>query len=684
VIRALESLEGRRLTGRAPRRASFVCALGLLASLASCSDTEVRVRPRVDYEGAGFWDAPFPDERLRRADGTVDASGFPNHRQVKFVSDVVAALAGARGFGTSSTIYFPMEGPLDEASLPTAHESVSADASVVVVDVDPESAERGRLHPVRVAFLENPGASGTPNLLAALPVQGIPLSPGRLHAAVVTTRVRTIEGARIGVASATASLLRGERPNGLSEGAFASHLVALDALRELGLVDTAEIAATAVFRTGSPVDDLAKARDQVLEGALPMPEAPFASTEEVYDDFCVFHTTIRMPVFQEGTPPYESEGGAWVYDANGALVSQGDAESNVWVTVPRRAMPVDGFPTLVFVRTGGGGDRPLIDRGVRSEPGGESAPGSGPATYLSRAGIAGISVDGPLGGLRNVGGWDEQFAVFNVFNPEGLVGSIRQSALELMIFAHVLPSLRIDASSCPDVDLPAEEVEVKLDADRLAIMGHSMGAWIAPLVVAFEPKYRAMILSGAGASFIENVLFKETPIHVRPLAELLLGYAPGTLTAHDPVLAFLGWAGEPADPQVYAPVVEARTVPAHVLMFQGILDTYIPPPIANSLTLPLRLDLAGPALDETLDRFEPLMASLDLVGGTQIDLPASGNRRGGDVTAVLVQHLEDGIEDGHEVVYQRAEPPLQIGCFLASYFGSSVPIVPAGDAAACE
>ncbi len=28
--------------------------------------------PRADYAG-GLWDAPWPDERLRRADGTIDA-----------------------------------------------------------------------------------------------------------------------------------------------------------------------------------------------------------------------------------------------------------------------------------------------------------------------------------------------------------------------------------------------------------------------------------------------------------------------------------------------------------------------------------------------------------------------------------------------------------------------------------
>jgi len=288
-------------------------------------------------------------------------------------------------------------------------------------------------------------------------------------------------------------------------------------------------------------------------------------------------------------------------------------------------------------------------------------------------------VDGPLGGLRNTDGWDEQFAIFNINNPEGLRDNIRQSALELILLSRVLAALSFDASSCPDVSTPAGDGVVALDSGHLALMGHSMGATIAPLVAALEPSYRALLLSGAGGSWIMNVVHKESPIHVRPAAEALLHYAAQgrTVTEHDPALALLQWAGEPADPQVYARgVVDAPRAgaPRHVLMFQGILDTYIPPPVANPLSLALGLDLAGGT---------PLSDRLDLTGGEQLSLPASGNRHDGDVTAVVVQHPEDGIEDGHEVVFQTAAPRLQYRCFLES-LGAGVPRVTARGAATCE
>ena len=682
--------------------ASCLFALGFFALLAGC-DEDVTVldggedgggadagpaSALADYAAPELYAAPWPDERLRRADGTVDISAFPNPRGVPIVDQLTDILRGADGFAISSTIYFPLSGPIDETSLPAdPHASLIPNSSVFLVDVDPSSPDLGRRTPVDVSFAIDPGPFGVPNLLAVLPLQGRPLHPGRLYAAVVRTRVRQLDGTSVGVAPATAALLRAERPEGMSDGAFAAHQTAIDALHTHG-IDDESVVAMAVFRTWDPTRELSEARAQVLAAPLPTPSA--FEPREVFDDYCVFHATVPMPDFQAGDPPYESTGGAWARGADGTLVTQRDATSTIWVTVPRRAMPDGGFPTAVFVRTGGGGDRPMVDRGPHAEPHGEAiAPGTGPALQFARAGFAGVSVDGPLGGLRNSGGWDEQFAIFNINNPAGLRDNIRQSALELMLLAQLLPTLSIDASSCAGFDTTAGDGIAHLDSAALTLMGHSMGATIAPLAVALEPAYRALILSGAGGSWIENVIFKESPIHVRPAAESLLRYsAQGrAVTEHDPALALLQWAGEPADPQVYArAIIDAPIVgaPRSVLMFQGILDTYIPPPVANALSLAMGLDLAGGALDARLsDRFVSLAGLLDLAGSAMIDLPAGANRGSGAITGVVVQHEEDGIEDGHEVAFQTADAPHQYRCFLES-LAAGAPRVPSRDGATCD
>ena len=122
----------------------------------------------------------------------------------------------------------------------------------------------------------------------------------------------------------------------------------------------------------------------------------------------------------------------------------------------------------MFIRTGAGGDRPLVDRGQQATNGGPPiVPGEGPALYFARAGFAGIEVDGPLGGLRNTTGANEDFTTFNVANLPAMRDNIRESAVELDVIAHVGVALQLDTSDCPGAAATAS-----FDASHVAIMGH--------------------------------------------------------------------------------------------------------------------------------------------------------------------------------------------------------------------
>ena len=203
---------------------------------------------------------------------------------------------------------------------------------------------------------------------------------------------------------------------------------------------------------------------------------------------------------------------------------------------------------------------------------------------FAKVGYAGVSVDGPHGGLRNVSGKDEQFLVFNFQNPIALRDNVRQSALELALLPDVLAELSLPVDDCPGTDAGTP---ARLDLEHMALMGHSMGASIIPLTASFEPRYRALLLSGAGGSFLANMMWKQKPLDVRPLAELILGLTISgyTLSEHDPMLSMLQWAGEPADDPVYGRLLTREPLGGsarHVLMMQGIVDHYIMPPIANA------------------------------------------------------------------------------------------------------
>lgn len=596
---------------------------------------------------------PWPDERLRRDDGTVDVSSFPYGTGAPLRAEVMDALASADGFGVSSAIVFPMDEALDPESLPGIEASTEPGASVVLVNVDASSPELGRLMPLDVRQLADGGPFGGANLLVALPFPGVPLAARTLYAAVLTTEVRTVEGAALPAAPVDAPT--------------EAHREARDRLLQLGWRPD-RIAGLAVLRTGDPTRALHDAFAQTQADAARFDTAP--ELVEEHNDYCVYRTTLAMPVYQGGEPPYATEGGGWVRDARGALVLQARETSRVWITVPRTPSPEP--PTAVFVRAGGGGDRPLVDRGPH-DASGRSEPGTGPATQLAQAGWVGVSVDGPLGGARNFGGWDEQLVIFNVLNMPALRDTVRQSALELALLPYALEGVTLDTSGCRGA-----APSTRLASDDLALIAHSTGATIAPLAAAIQPRYRALIMSGAGASWIRQIVFKERPFPIRPFAEQLLGYGFGhALNEHDPMLSLLAWAGEVADPLVYARELDPDV---HVLVFQGVRDHYIPPPIANPVALSLELDLAGEALDASSPPTErPVASVLPLTGGSQVALPTSSNR---GATRAVTQHPEDGLEDGHEVLFQQPAARRQLRCFLQTLrLGAPVVVAPSEDTA---
>lgn len=610
-----------------------------------------------------FYAAPFPSDH-RLMNGRVDLSGFPNPDAIPFTDGMLALLDGvADGFGQSSGIFFSATAALDDSTLPASLEaSVAADASLYLLAVDPDSPDHGTRIPVTVRFHEDGGPFGADNLLSLVPLQGVPLYPRTTYAAVVTDAVHDHAGKPLSQPAALRDLAAD--PDVLGP----SYALASQALADAGVVFD-RVVGLAAFTTWDAGEGLHAMLDAARTLDTPAPGA-WAQTD-LFDDYCVYQTTLDMPVYQAGEPPYQDSGGGVVFEDGVPQLDRYET-ARVVVTIPRAAAPPSGWPTALMSRTGGGGDRPLVDRGVRDAAGEVAIAGSGPALHFTRAGFAGVSVDGPHGGIRNISDGDEQFLIFNVGNPSAMRDNVRQSALELALMADVITNIQIDTADCPGADALS-----RLDTGTLALMGHSMGATISPLTAAIEPRYGALVLSGAGGSWIENIVHKQSPVAVRPLAEVIL-YYPGKqrqLHEHDPVLSLLQWAGEPADPPVYAAALRRAGTSPHVLMLQGIVDTYILPPIANATSLAFGLDLAGPALDADhpdLATFSPLAPLLPFSGRSHIDLPAADNASGH--TAVVVQHEEDPIEDGHEVVFQTDPPKHQYRCFLES-FRSSTPTV---------
>ncbi len=624
----------------------------LLAALTGCTAAEPTPPGDVWFEVDGtFWQQPLPSSTRRADDGSIPLGDFPNPNAAELVDRLTVAATAVGDFSGTGPITFPLRVTAPDVTWPALVDTIDH-PGVALVNIDRASDAFGRRVPVDIglaATVQYGPASG----ISLLPLQGMPLEGATTWAAVLTgALVPTLTAPR-----ALVQLQRGESPEGWRSEDVDRWQEALDTLTELGLDDPR---ALTVFRTADPMPELRQVAEVTRWRWVEDP-----SFTEAFDGYCVFTGLAEVSVFQAGTPPYDTEGG-WVIGPDGPEAQRTES-ARVVLTVPRtEASPREA---VVFVRTGGGGDRPLVDRGIR-DTAGAAVSGTGYAEIFAAEGYAGVMVDGPLGGLRNPNGADEQFLIFNVTNPEAMRDNLRQSAVELAALPELLADRVFDTSACEGTD-----ATLSLHTDRLVLFGHSMGATIAPVAAALQPAYDTLILSGAGGSWIHNLLSKQLPIPVRPIAASILGESETALDRFHPALGLLQWAGEAADPPVYGHMLRDR----HVLMLQGIVDHYILPDIANSLSLSMGLDLAGPGLDaEAVPDMPGIRTHLGLVGGEWLDLPASANQ--GGRTRVVVQHAEDGVEDGHEVAFQLPAARTQVGCFLRS-LAAGEPVV---SATGCE
>ena len=307
------------------------------------------------------------------------------------------------------------------------------------------------------------------------------------------------------------------------------------------------------------------------------------------------------------------------------------------------------------------------------------SPGTGPALQFARAGFAGVQIDGPLGGLRNSTNGDEEFLIFNVLNPSALRDNVRQSAHRA-----VAAGARAAVADRRRARLPGRVGRAAFDAAHLALMGHSMGAWIAPLALAFEPtlRRRGPLRRRRQLHRQRHGQAEAAPACAR-YAEILLDYNMDQRS--------LDAARSGAD----APAVGRRAVRsaglcaarrcqrqrAHAAGHRRPLHPAEHRQFAVSLAL--GLDAARPALRRRQRRraiARPTGAG-DAPAARRapaIALPALATPR--RRPRVVVQHPGDGIEDGHEVVFQTEAPKHQYRCFLQS-FARGAPSIPADGAA---
>ena len=581
---------------------------------------------------------PGPAGDVRRR---LDLSGFPDPAGIVSQYRAVIAADPLDGFGTQSAIYFRFDAPLDPASLPAdAAASLDPRASVFLVDAS------GQRAPVRVRFTERGNSYIGPHSLSLLPEPGFPLRPRTTYTAVVTDAVRAADGGRVRRDPRyTFSPTQGQ---GLG-------------------IDSERIVVSTTFTTQDPTSLM-----QALRAAVHRTPAPtvldlaYKRTDSRgrWDEYTGSYVS---PNFQEGEPPYTTTGGQIHLGAGGQPEPVRSETLRFALTVPRAPMPAEGWPVVLYAHATGGDYESFIYDGSASAV----------SVVTDRAGgvitrMAVISIDQVQHGTRDPTESDPSLSFFNFRNLPAARDNAKQGALDDFQLLRLVEG--VDIAAAPSPDGPGGSgVPIRFDTGRIYFKGHSQGGLTGPLFLAYEPKVKAAVLSGAGGGLILSLLAKTEPYDVAALVGILLD---GDAREDHPVLSLVQTYLESSDPSNYGRLFfrepPAGSSPKSIYQSLGLVDRYTPVSTIKALALAMGVQPVRPLP-------EPI-PTLPLAGLSVADAPVQSNVSQGGATAVLGQYqvpVSEGVPqyDGHFVVFRHPDALLQSNAFLGLHAATGVAVL---------
>jgi hypothetical protein len=673
-----------------PRRplAGLALSLAVAAAATACGPRDVPFVDRAtqavfDPASADYWSMPFPHDLRLARDGTPGLSSWPGAYENTLVEMwLETADERLRGFGLTTGVFLPISGDLDPESLPgDPAASVAEGASVFLVDVDPDSPERGRRFPLNVTWLAEGDRWSPDRLLAAAPVFGFVRRPATTYALVITDAVRDTGGAPLGRSPAFHDAFE-DRPG--AHGGAAGLLSPLRAGLEAVGVDTASVVAAVPFTTVDPNAELLAMAAWAETLPTPTLASPWV-VDEAYESFQVLTATFEVPTVQSGSRPYRNAGEGLILwgDDDGLPRIVGTQAVRLVLTVPRSAKPEGGFPITISAHGSGGDAWMSVHRGARDEvPADEQEPadpGRGPAEWLARRGIATIGLDFNIHGTRHSPPDTTGLVFYNLFgNVAATLDNFTVAAgLELPLLSRLLTEMTVDAALADTLDAgDAADGLIRFDPENIFALGQSMGSTLTIPWATVDPRVKALVFSGAGGMLVEIAVTAVEPVPLRELLEVFVDLdSDKSLHIAHPLLHAMQNLWDLADPVAKARHVAAEphpgVPPKSFLMPTGVVDGYFHPRAQTAVAVALGADLAGEPVEPVL------VDGLALDGRTPVSYPVSGNLNGRTGVAT---HFEAPHTLGHYVTFNQARVKHQYTCFLAS--GGTVVSAPEDDALA--
>ncbi|MBM4281158.1 MAG: hypothetical protein FJ137_10500 [Deltaproteobacteria bacterium] len=619
-----------------------VASCALVFAVAACAPERAPVAfglPRGERQE--FLAAPWPSDLMIKKDGALNLRAFPNSFGSQTLEQFLGIFATAPAYAAASTLYFRVDGGVDEDTLPrTPEESLADGAGVFVVELDGPRA--GRRLPIELSVYDEgtsflPAGTVAVNLLLGVVPRG-------RFALVATSTVHRKDGTPLGPDADLKALLACDALDDVDATFDCKDYQRVQ--QELGLA-TDDVASIQLVTPRASTTGLAQAA-AAARAYVPVigPTLTRRSVRSA-DPFFVFDGTITLARYQAGTPPYETydgQSGGFVLDDDGVPIVQAEETIPFVLTVPRgRAMPANGWPIVVNGH-GTGGD---LHGGVGNRAGDE-------AFHINRGGAAMLAISEPLHRTRE--GYregQENVLTFNFFNPLAGRDNWRQSALEKVQLVNAIGSLAF---------VDEDGAQQRFDPAHVGYFGHSQGGIVGALFVAVEDRIEGAFLSGAGAGFAQSLVEKtDPPPAIADVLRLVLQAPDGEpIDRFHPVPAILQTFVDESDPLNYGPLWRHRSGrrTPHLIATSGLQDTFTPPRNHEGLAGSFELPLADP-VEQPLAVLDRL--GIDGVGNRWVE----GNTTTDDgepLTAALVQFADQG----HFAVFYDPAAQNMVTDFFAS------------------
>lgn len=509
-----------------------------------------------------FLSVPFPNPLYIEEDGSIDLPSFFRVRKDSILYDYLSVISKSLWFGLNSGIYFRFNGPVEPSTL--SH-------SIILMDVDRDSGEGGRIYPVIGKFFERRTKYLPENTLAVLPFPGFPLKEGRLYALFITSELKGKGGKKIAKPPIIQNLLEGKCTlEGCSEYSDAINFFEKSVGRKEKILNMT------VFRTGYHTKYL-----QALYGVSKdvVPEVKDVkymgpNTDERFGmsgKYHLYEISLEVGVFQKGLPPYLENGGNIDFEKGPSLERK--EEGRAVLVIPPFPPPEDGYCAVLYAHGTGGDAYSFVQ--------------DGSALNITFAGCAGIGIDEILHGRRGRGEL-EAYLFFNPFNIRAARDNILEAAAELSEFVSFIEKFEMK---------PAPHGgDIYFNKNEIYYMGHSQGAIIGVPFLGVEERVKSAVISGGGGFLIYSLLHKSMPFQIRPLLELLLGEE---IDEFHIMLNLFQTFFEPADSVNYIPFITS-TNPKHIFISQGTDDPYTPPETADALLCAGNIPLLEPVIRENI------------------------------------------------------------------------------------